>query len=661
MGVVYRAWHGRLQRAVAIKVIAPELAAERNFRARFERESLLAAQIEHPNVIPVYEVGEWEGLLFIVMRYVEGVDAGELLSRSGRVEPRRAASIVNQSAAALDAAHARGLVHRDVKPGNLLVSGGGGAEHVYLTDFGITKRIADTGGLTAPGQFVGTVDYVAPEQILGHPIDARSDVYALGCVLYQLLTGVVPFPRDADIPKLFAHVNDPPPSPRAIASAVPRELDSVVTKAMAKSPDDRYLSAGDLGRAAIAGAERRAHAGLPRSVAIGAAAPQTTRHEPATAAPETSVAEPDKLDPVATERMTSGSEHRVLAVEPEASAITGPKPARPAELPQSGTTGPAATRHPPASAPRAAAITESDQPGTVASEPPSRQPSRHDDEPLSARLAVERLADDDSRKVAARARVVLSPAVAVTGAVMVIASVLLHNPLPADRAHVWYRIPVAVMCIAVILLIWAAYRLNRRPLILAATGLALILLGVTFPMSWPPGPLPGTLGFWLGACGSAVVAGGAAWLAYKECPPGVWDPRGPTISRVTRFVLVIAGPVIVVGSLFVLPEWSDSQATTWDNWAHHFRYPASLILLCGVVIGLSSRGVLTDRRRWLVMATGIACLVLGESVPLIFVGDPHWGAGRWLRIFGAVAGVAGLTVAAATTRDAVSRGSRSSI
>ena len=347
MGLVYRAWHDRLQRTVAIKVIAPELAAQSSFRARFERESLLAAQIEHPNVIPVYEVGESQGLLFIVMRYVEGIDVGELVGRSGRLEPRRAASIVNQAAAALDAAHARGLVHRDVKPGNLLVSGDIGAEHIYLTDFGITKRIADTTGLTATGQFIGTVDYVAPEQILGNPIDARSDVYALGCVLYQLLTGVVPFPRDSDFPKLYAHVNDPPPSPRELAPTVPGELDAVVTKATAKDPDDRYLSAGDLGRAAIAGAESRLYPGPPRSVAIGRAAPHKPEHEPAAAARQTEPAAPDDVDTAVTRASTTKpADRRVSASEPGAAAITAAKGTREADAPPSVTIGPADTHKP---------------------------------------------------------------------------------------------------------------------------------------------------------------------------------------------------------------------------------------------------------------------------------------------------------------------------
>jgi len=273
MGLVYRAWDDRLQRAVAIKMIAPHVATAPEFRARFEQESLLAAQIEHPNVIPVYEVGEHEGSVFLVTRFVEGVDLGQLLRQSGRLEPRAAAAIVVQIAAALDAAHAKGLVHRDVKPGNVLVSGKPGSEHVYLTDFGISKRMAQTsGGFTATGALLGTIDYAAPEQLLGRPVDARTDVYALGCVLYQLLTGSVPFARDTDAAKVFAHVSDAPPAARALVPGLPPELDRVLAKAMAKDPDDRYPSAGDLGRAAVAGAEGRVSGEPTRSVAVGPAA-----------------------------------------------------------------------------------------------------------------------------------------------------------------------------------------------------------------------------------------------------------------------------------------------------------------------------------------------------------------------------------------------------
>jgi len=265
MGLVYRARQRRPDRTVAIKVIAPELAADPAFRARFEQESATAAEIEHPNVIPVYEVGDDDGLLFISMRFVQGIDLGRLLSLRGRLEPERTAHLISQVADALDAAHARGLVHRDVKPGNILVAE---RDHVYLTDFGLTKRTSDSHGMTQTGMFVGTVDYIAPEQVEGRRLDARADVYALGCVTYELLSGKVPFPRDSDVAKIFAHVNDPPPR----LEDVPEPLAAAVQRAMAKRPEDRFLSAGDFGRAVAAGAEGRIATAGDRTVATGAAA-----------------------------------------------------------------------------------------------------------------------------------------------------------------------------------------------------------------------------------------------------------------------------------------------------------------------------------------------------------------------------------------------------
>jgi DNA-binding NarL/FixJ family response regulator len=244
MGLVYRARQRRPDRTVAIKVIVPELAADPAFRARFEQESTTAAEIEHPNVIPVYEVGDEDGLLYIAMRFVQGIDLGGLLTLHGTLKPRRATYLAGQVADALDAAHADGLVHRDVKPGNVLVSG---SDHVYLTDFGLTKRTADTRGMTAAGMFVGSVDYVAPEQILGQHVDGRADTYSLGCVLFELLSGTVPFVRDTDVARILAQVNDPPPR----LQNVPDALADAVLRAMAKDPEDRFASTGDFGRAAL--------------------------------------------------------------------------------------------------------------------------------------------------------------------------------------------------------------------------------------------------------------------------------------------------------------------------------------------------------------------------------------------------------------------------
>ena len=256
MGVVYRAGQLRPSRIVALKVISPELADDSGFRDRFTNESEIAASIEHSNVIPVYEVGEECHRLFIVMRYVEGTDLGRVIAAEGRVTPRRAVQILVQLTSALDAAHARGLVHRDVKPANVLIARESSADHVYLTDFGLAK-FAVSGGLTRTGMFVGTIDYAAPEQFEGRRVDARTDVYAAGCVLYNMLSGSVPFPRESEAAIMWAHLSASPPSVRDAVPTLPDEFDAVIARAMAKDPDDRYPSAGDLGRDAVAAADRQ--------------------------------------------------------------------------------------------------------------------------------------------------------------------------------------------------------------------------------------------------------------------------------------------------------------------------------------------------------------------------------------------------------------------
>jgi len=252
MGVVYRATQLALDRTVALKLIAPELATNEAFRARLRRESTLLASLDHPNVITVYEAGEAQGALFMSMRYVEGLDLQSLIASDGPLAPERAARIVAQVAAGLDAAHAADLVHRDVKPANILIERRGDAEHAYLSDFGLTNAADASRAITQPGQWVGTLDYVAPEQIQSRDVDARADVYALGCVLFQALTGRVPYVRDSDAAKLYAHLNDPAPSARDLRPELPVELDRVCARAMAKDPDERFRSAGELGRATIA-------------------------------------------------------------------------------------------------------------------------------------------------------------------------------------------------------------------------------------------------------------------------------------------------------------------------------------------------------------------------------------------------------------------------
>lgn len=297
MGVIYRATELRLGREVALKLISPGLADDA-MRTRFEREARLAAAIEHPNVVPIYGAGDEDGVLYLVMRLVQGTDLGALIKTYGPLAPARAAAIVAQLGSALDAAHAAGLVHRDVKPGNVLVGDDG---HVYLTDFGITRiedahtRITDSGG------WIGTVDYMSPEHLRGEPTDARSDVYSLGSVLHAALTGRPPMRRTTIAATIQAHLNDPPPQ-ASLSAGVPPAFDAVVARAMAKDPADRYASAGALGRAAL---EAAASAGAE------------TLHEPAT------------VIAAATEPATT------LAPAPTATVVAPPRvpAARPAEVP----------------------------------------------------------------------------------------------------------------------------------------------------------------------------------------------------------------------------------------------------------------------------------------------------------------------------------------
>jgi serine/threonine-protein kinase len=252
MGVVYRASQLALERVVALKLIAPELAHEPGFRERFLREARLAASLEHPNILPVHEAGEAEGRLFLSMRYVEGQDLAVLIAKETALVPTRAADLVDQVASALDAAHGRGLVHRDVKPQNVLIERRDGREHAYLCDFGLAKAALQGTALTRSGTFLGTLDYASPEQIRGESVEARSDVYALGCLLYRVLTGRVPFPQKDELAKLWAHLHEEPTPPTGVRPGLPAAFDDVLARALAKEPAERYATAGELGQAALA-------------------------------------------------------------------------------------------------------------------------------------------------------------------------------------------------------------------------------------------------------------------------------------------------------------------------------------------------------------------------------------------------------------------------
>jgi len=256
MAVVYRATDIALDRPVALKLITPGVARDRVFRARFERECRLAATVDHPHVVAVFRAGEERGWLYLSMRYVEGTDMRSLLLREDRLEPRRAVAIVQQVAGGLDEAHRHGLVHRDVKPANVLIGRRGAEEHAFLTDFGVTIDPTSAAHLTATGFAVGTADYMAPEQARGADVDRRADVYALGCVLFRALTGNVVYERTSQIDTLWAHVHEPPPALSDVAPELPRQLGDVLARALAKEPDDRQQSAGALADEARAAIER---------------------------------------------------------------------------------------------------------------------------------------------------------------------------------------------------------------------------------------------------------------------------------------------------------------------------------------------------------------------------------------------------------------------
>ena len=258
MSVVYRAENPRLGSTVALKVLAPEIATNDLFRTRFLQESRIAASLSHPNVIPIYDMGSDGDLLYIAMRFVNGHDMRDLLRAKRPLPPTETLYLVGQCGRALDYAHRHSLVHRDVKPANLLVEAGvdeEDPEHVFLADFGITKHALSRTGLTPTGQFMGTLDYVAPEQIQGKEVGPSADIYSLGCVLYEGLTGQVPFIKEIDAAVLWAHVEEPAPAPTSINSVLPTRMDTVLGRALSKDPADRYATCHEMvadARAAMA-------------------------------------------------------------------------------------------------------------------------------------------------------------------------------------------------------------------------------------------------------------------------------------------------------------------------------------------------------------------------------------------------------------------------
>jgi hypothetical protein len=246
MAVVFRALDEKLGRRVALKILTPPLASDATFRQRFIRESRAAAAVDDPHIIPVYEAGESADVLFIAMRYVPGGDVRSLLAQAGPLEAARVAAIVSPVASALDAAHAAGLVHRDVKPANMLLDmRPGRPDHVYLSDFGLSKDTGGSGSLTGTGLFLGTVDYAAPEQISGREVNGPADQYALACAVFEMLCGQPPFVRDHSLAVIHAHLSTTPPQASTLRPGLPPAVDAALGRALAKAPENRYRTCGE--------------------------------------------------------------------------------------------------------------------------------------------------------------------------------------------------------------------------------------------------------------------------------------------------------------------------------------------------------------------------------------------------------------------------------
>jgi hypothetical protein len=265
MGVVYRAYDLRLKRTVALKLMAPDLALDQSFRERFSREAELAMSLEHPNVVPIHDAGDIDGRLYLAMRLVQGTDLRALIQADGPLDSARALAICGQVANALDAAHAKGLVHRDVKPSNVLLDTG---DHVYLADFGLTRRLEEQAGPAGEQRSVGTPAYLAPEQIEGGPVDGRTDGYSLACLLYECLSGEAPFARGSRLAVAWAHLEEEPPSVRARRPELPAAIDPVINRGMAKKAEARYATCAALVSAAAGALGLRRHPLSGRSGAL---------------------------------------------------------------------------------------------------------------------------------------------------------------------------------------------------------------------------------------------------------------------------------------------------------------------------------------------------------------------------------------------------------
>ncbi|HXO54665.1 MAG TPA: protein kinase, partial [Mycobacterium sp.] len=348
MGAVYAARHPRLPRLVALKVLNENLCTEPEFRARFEREAELAARVDHPNVVSVYDRGIEGEQLWIAMQYVDGVDVHQLIKRSpSGLTPRKAVFILTEAAKGLDGAHRRGLLHRDVKPANILVAEDlDEGDHVLVTDFGIARAVDQTSALTNAGSIPATLPFASPEQIAGRDLDYRSDIYSLGCTLYVMLTGSFPFPRDSQIAVMHAHLTDPPPRVTLQNPSLPTEMDEVIARAMAKEPEQRYRSCREFASAAqVALLQLGSGGGPSKAMILGEDSP-SHRHSDAST---TAVTGPDSFLQSNHVLAVPGGAGTAASADLADTIIPDYRPpaAQPAGQPASGVASPAASEHGP--------------------------------------------------------------------------------------------------------------------------------------------------------------------------------------------------------------------------------------------------------------------------------------------------------------------------
>jgi serine/threonine protein kinase len=473
MGLVYRAEQQILGRTVALKVIRPEIAESGDYRSRFLREAQLAARVDDPHVVSVYDFGEQDGRLYLTMQWINGVNLGTLIDRQGRLPPERAVSIGVQLAEALQAVHAAGLVHRDVKPSNVLVRDIGGHDHAYLTDFGIAKAPGAADGLTRTGLMMGTPGFLAPEQIHGQPPGPRSDLYALGCVIFEALTGQRPFRADSDVAMHYAHANSPRPVASAVCPELGRRFDAFFARALAVDPEQRFPSAR-----ALADALQSAYAGRP--------------------------GEPTPVP--------AGRDYRPL-LQPTATSPPPPTPAASPAAPPAAARG--GTRPPPARS--------SARGGT---RPPARSSAR-----ASWALGFGQMVVIASGVVFLAAVTVLTGYVNNgTGAKSLWQAT--HGDLASPLYGRDFWIPAALAILALVLTAISAA--TRRRLIMIGTAAASLgLIGYTFyipSVGRSPGFAPYGASYWLSLAAAVAMLIGAL-VAASARPPAARPPSRPGVTR----------------------------------------------------------------------------------------------------------------------------------